>query len=415
MEYISSKNICLLMREALKMIDVRPMEQGARTGYIVYKMLEASELFEEFEMAELCCVAMLRDIGAYKTDDITRMMQPGFRDWMPHSIYGYLFTKYLFPVPDYGKVLLYHHMDDQQMKGVTYELEFLSGYIRLADVISKRIQEDEKFQYKSLEKGVGTKYSDKAYAMFKTAEERYHVLGKLRGTGWKDELRGLMDYIMFRNEEKKKYLEMIMYCMGFKSDILMLSTVNSICISEEIGKRLKLSDEKLEILYYGALVHNVGMLRLPKELIEAKYPLTKEQKQKIREHIDTAEQVLRRFFNNQRIVDVAVRHHERLDGTGYPKGLKDSDMTLEDEILQVGDLVCVLSKRENATKPVITKILQKEAASGRLNSQVVGTFLANYDAIMSRADAESDKILSTYRRIQLQYERAVVKYKTLLR
>ncbi len=59
MEYISSKNIVLLICDTLKLLESSLMEHGERTAYIVYKMLEAEGSYELFEMADLAFLAMI--------------------------------------------------------------------------------------------------------------------------------------------------------------------------------------------------------------------------------------------------------------------------------------------------------------------------------------------------------------------
>ena len=97
MEYIRSKDIYLLMRDILKLINPTLMEHGSRVAYIVYKMLQEENRYEEFELADIVMVATMHDIGAYKTEKsrINDMLQYETRDSMAHSIYGSLFFKYL--------------------------------------------------------------------------------------------------------------------------------------------------------------------------------------------------------------------------------------------------------------------------------------------------------------------------------
>lgn len=418
MEYISSKNICLLVRETLKLLDKRPMEAGLRTSYIVYKMLAKTELFEEFEMAELCFVAALRDIGAYKTDKIDNMMKPGFHNHMPHSLYGFLFMKHLFPVPAYGKILLYHHMDFEQMKGVSYEFEFMSDYIHLADDINERLlKEPDTFDYHTLEADTGSKYEERTFRLFAEAEAEYGILEKLKGTSWKEELSDLMDYIMFRNDEKKQYLQMLMYCIGFRSQARVVDTVAAVCIAQEIGRKMKLKEESLEILYYGAILHDMGMLGLAAKEQNITYPPDKKSVDLIWRHINIAEELLRKRFTKQQVVDVALRHHERLDGSGYPNGLKAEQMTTLDMILQTADLASMLISRSAGripkSKEDVYIILQREAMTGRLSQKTVTALLENYDEIWKRVKQESDKILVTYRKLQIQFEKVSAKLQEL--
>ena len=68
MEYIKSKDIFVLMQNTLRLIHPRLVDHGARVAYMVYKMLEDTGTYEEFELADIVMVAALHDIGAYKTE-----------------------------------------------------------------------------------------------------------------------------------------------------------------------------------------------------------------------------------------------------------------------------------------------------------------------------------------------------------
>ena len=122
MEYIKSKDIFLLVRDTLKIVYPRLMKHGSRVAYMVYTMLREEGKYEEFELADIVMAATLHDIGAYKTErerlgDILRYET---KECMAHSIYGYLFFKYLSPIPDLAKVIMYHHMDYEQLKQMNY-------------------------------------------------------------------------------------------------------------------------------------------------------------------------------------------------------------------------------------------------------------------------------------------------------
>lgn len=120
MEYIKSRDIFVLMRNTLRLIHPRLMEHGQRVAYMVYKMLEDKGIYEEFELADIVMVATLHDIGAYKTEAgvLNDMLRYESRDSRAHTIYGYLFFKYLSPVEDLAKVIMYHHMDYEQLRKI---------------------------------------------------------------------------------------------------------------------------------------------------------------------------------------------------------------------------------------------------------------------------------------------------------
>ena len=82
------------MRDILKLINPTLMEHGSRVAYVVYKMLQEENKYEEFELADIVMIATMHDIGAYKTERgrINDLLQYETRDSMAHSIYGYLFS-----------------------------------------------------------------------------------------------------------------------------------------------------------------------------------------------------------------------------------------------------------------------------------------------------------------------------------
>lgn len=416
MEYISSKNICLLIRDILKLTDRRVMDHGSCVAYIVYRMLEETDMFEEYEMAELTFIASMHNIGAYRTDDISDLLKFDYADFMPHSIYGYLFLKHLFPVNAYAKILLYHHMDYKRMESVTYEFQFMSDFIHIADRVQMhRMKDGGQFDYRKFKKYVNHKFSERSFAYLCSADQRLKIFERLESGAYKEELDALMDYTMFTNEEKRKYMELLMYCGGLRNENSVVDAVKCVCICGEIGKKLRLTPEQQEILYYGALIHDIGMLTIPQEIVSAPRKLTLKEIKLLRTHVETEEKLLRKRFNNQEIVNIAVRHHERLDGTGYPNHLEGTQLTKLDRILQAADTVCGLSGRRAYRKPAskeqILSVLQEEARRNRLDSEVVKAFAASYDQIMGKTRTETEKILITYNKIRKQYESALPRFR----
>lgn len=415
MEYITSKNICLLIRDVLKLTDRRVTDHGSCVGYIVYRMLEATEMFEEFEMAELSFIASLHNIGGYRTDDIGELLQPGYKNDMPHSIYGYLFMKNLFPVPDYGKILLYHHMDYEQLENVDYEFKFMSNFIHLADDAYGAYQTlGDRFDYRRILAGAGKKYSDQACKMFALAVEKYKVFDKLADGSYKEELDQLMDYVLFRDDEKQKYLEMLMHCTAFHSRQVVTDTVTCTCICDELARKAGITPAEKQRLYLGSLLHDIGMLLIPVEIIRKPGGLTKEERAVMQTHVERAEEVLRSRFKDQEVVDIAVRHHERLDGSGYPAKLKGAKMNKPDRILQVADTVCGMwcERTYHKARSIgeVISLLQEEAGRGRLDAIIVNYFTSSSKEIMERVKRESAGILTKYQRIEKQYEAARSKF-----
>lgn len=407
MEYIHSNEIFLLTRDTLKFIDRRIMDHGSRVAYYVYKMLQCKGGYVEYELADLMMVAALHDIGAYKTDDWDDMLQVEVKNYMPHSIYGYLFFKYLSPMDALSKVILYHHMDCAGMADVKYEYKDIAAYICLADRMDVYLKiMGSSFDINTIRSAVGIQFTKESIDLFYQAVRKYDMQEKIRDGSYKQELKELSKYMLFSNEHKKKYLEMLMYCQGFRSEYTVVDTITCICIAEEIGNAFDLSEEEMDLLYYGALLHDIGMLAIPKEIIEAPRKLTKEEYRLLQKHIPFAEKVLGDRMAKE-VMDLIVTHHERCDGSGYPRGLRGYHMTKLQKILQIADSATAMKNKraykDSLSREKIIANLTADAATGKYEAQIVGVFVNQYDFIMERVDREASDIMKMYRKLNTQF------------
>lgn len=417
MEYIKSKDIFLLMRDVLKLIHPRLMEHGSRVAYIVYMMLKEEGKYEEFELADIVMTATLHDIGAYKTEQgrINDMLRYESRDCMAHCIYGYLFFKHLSPLPDLAKVIMYHHMDYEQLQKVDYEFKEVAAYVNIAEKMDIYYSSmGSQFDMYMFQKQAGTKMSSEGLYHFYQCQEKYGIFEKISSGEYKKELDDIVEYMIFSNEDKKKFLEMLMYCLGFRSKSMVVDNITTVCICEDIAEEMMLPPVEREILYYATLVHDIGMLAIPREILEAPRKLDKEERRQVRTHVEVAGKALGNRMKNE-VVSIALAHHERGDGSGYPLRLKDLQMNSPQRILQVADVVTALVNkrgyRKNLSKEEVISILSEETAKNRLKRQVVITFVKSYDRTMKTVREKTAEILKMYDTLNLQYELISKKYK----
>jgi len=408
MEYISSKNIFLLMRDTLKLLDRRPMDHGSRTGYLFYKMLECKGGYELYELADFLMLATLHDIGAYKTDKMGDRLNYEFRDPMPHSVYGFLFLKNIMPLDNLARIVLYHRVPCTKIPRDKFEYAQETEILSLAeaaDVYHLALQEG--FDHKMFRKQQGTFYSERALDLLDMAVERYDVFEHLSDESYQKELDDLLEYMIYPNEDKKKFMQTLMYCIGFRSDIALVDAVTSLCIVKHISSKLKLTKENEEKLYYATLIHDIGMLSIPANIIEAPRKLTKDEIALMRTHVDKEEKILLNRMDPA-VVAIAVAHHERLDGSGYPRRLNADMMSREQNILQVADLVtaltCERSYRKRYTKEEVIKILKEEVENNKINRMVTQCFTDSYDEIMDSAQKEAKEALKVYEILENKYK-----------
>ncbi|WP_174728384.1 HD-GYP domain-containing protein [Mesobacillus harenae] len=106
-----------------------------------------------------------------------------------------------------------------------------------------------------------------------------------------------------------------------------------------IGMELKLSQKELESLGLGAILHDVGKMNTPHKILTKPGRLTEPEFKKVKEHAEDGFNLLRNIITIPLLVaHCAYQHHERLDGSGYPRGLKGKEIHDFGKILGVADV-----------------------------------------------------------------------------
>jgi putative nucleotidyltransferase with HDIG domain len=122
-------------------------------------------------------------------------------------------------------------------------------------------------------------------------------------------------------------------------DYLYSHSVNVTLYALALGMELKLSEENLEILGVGALLHDVGKVLVPSDILNKEGKLTVEEFEEIKKHSAYGFELLRKVSTLSLLAaHCAYQHHERLDGSGYPRGLKGGDIHLFGKILAIADV-----------------------------------------------------------------------------
>ncbi|RFU63671.1 HD-GYP domain-containing protein [Bacillus sp. V59.32b] len=104
----------------------------------------------------------------------------------------------------------------------------------------------------------------------------------------------------------------------------------------KIAKHLKLSAEIMIKLHDAAILHDIGKINIPVEVLNKPGKLTKEEFEIVKKHAGDGAAMVRKT-SYKHLADIIEQHHERLDGSGYPHGLTGEDILLEAKIIAVSD------------------------------------------------------------------------------
>jgi response regulator RpfG family c-di-GMP phosphodiesterase len=143
----------------------------------------------------------------------------------------------------------------------------------------------------------------------------------------------------------------------------------------QIGRALGLDESSRMTIRLGALLRDVGNARLPAGLLTKSGELTPEERALLERHPVFGEEILTGFKRLAGLLPIVRHHHERLDGTGYPDGLRAEQIPLEVRIVSVADRFEALLT-DRADRPAISqaeavRVLQGAVAKGELDAAVV--------------------------------------------
>lgn len=144
--------------------------------------------------------------------------------------------------------------------------------------------------------------------------------------------------------EKDQDIFLTLLEMKEENDYLYEHSMKSSIIALSIGNKLGLDKKTLELLGKAALLHDIGMFKVDKNILNKEGKLTEEELNLIREHTQIGYDLLEN--EEEEVRQAALYHHERVDGYGYPKGISGNEIPEIVRIVSIADLYAALiSKR----------------------------------------------------------------------
>lgn len=141
-----------------------------------------------------------------------------------------------------------------------------------------------------------------------------------------------------------------------------------------IASKMGLSNEQIENISIAALLHDIGKIGMPTEILNKPGSLTQNEYDIIKLHPEYSKRILQQVSGFSQIVDITYAHHERYDGLGYPLGLKNGEIPIEAQILQLADAFDAMTSerayRKAMTKEKAVEIIKSEVGK-QFNPEIV--------------------------------------------
>ena len=150
-------------------------------------------------------------------------------------------------------------------------------------------------------------------------------------------------------------------------------------IAIAIGKEMGWAGDRLQALRMAAMVHDIGKISIPAELLTKPGKLNALERALINQHPETGYAILKDVPFMWPVAEIVRQHHEKLDGSGYPRGLKADEILPEAKVLAVADIVEAMASyrpyRPGIKLHLVLQQIEKDAGT-LLDAEVVRTCVA---------------------------------------
>ncbi len=177
--------------------------------------------------------------------------------------------------------------------------------------------------------------------------------------------------------------------------------------SREIAREMGLTEREQEVVHTAALLHDIGKFIFPDSILFADSRLSAEEMEIVRRHPEQGARLVARIDGYGPVAEIILAHHERIDGDGYPNGLRGPQIPLAARIISVADTYDVMTARDSYQRPVSSRgaIEELHRVSGaQLDGGVVGIFVALLDrhsvTFRHADDADFERELNLERRVR---------------
>lgn len=399
------RKVILTISKALDYVGVDDVHHAHRVAYIAYecsKRMGWSAI--ESEMAFYC--GLLHDCGVSSSKEHSNLlnkMLPDNRTDHCKKGYDYLIQTQL--LNEFANAVLYHHTPWSDLKkfDISEQDKMFAALIHLADRVdylrSQYADEDQIHLLISNEKVISERLLENSGSLFHPgmvkamlelvstdgfwfAMEYQHIESMALGFNLYQKFNGRLDLNQF--EELALLLARI---VDAKSSFTYQHSEKVAILAKTLGKDLSMSEYEGQCLYIAGLLHDIGKLRTPDDILHSERVLSVDERNQIKRHAVDTFITLESMFPNSLICQWAGNHHERIDGSGYPYHLKDNQLDLGSRIIAIADVFQALSQvrpyKGRHTLDEVISIMQPMVDQGQLDKMV-------FDVLFSQGERYYD-------------------------
>ncbi len=400
---VDLRQVVYSLAHALDLVGVDDVGHGKRVGVMAAEIaremgMSADQIQFAFDLG------LLHDVGVSSTRTHRHLVQEF--DWagsQVHARVGHGLLKDFPPLAPMAAPIYYHHTRWDQMiaEGVDPEVRRWANLTLLADRVdslaapfyaSAKVLQHRNAIRAEIERRSGTYFDPDLVAVFLqlSAHEAFWLRlepGALEA--FMDAMLALGRPVAATHAELLQLAGIFADIVDAKSPFTATHSRGVARVARRLGEHLGFDARHCDELEIAGLLHDLGKLRVPDDILEKPAPLDENERMSINAHSFETLQILQRIHGFEDIAAWAANHHEAPGGTGYPFGLDGAALPLEARIMRVADIFQAMAQdrpyRPGLSREALDTFMREQVARNGVDAQVTDLVLAHLDEMIAVA------------------------------
>lgn len=395
---------------ALTLVSPLVARHHNQVAYISQCICENLGLNKE-ETATIALAAALHDIGAISLEESIDDLFFETKYIHEHSMVGALFLEHFPPLSDLAPLIRHHHLHwaPAARQGAHEEQALFGSYvIYLADRVSVMIDENENVlpqrqkivDYVQRERGK-VFHPECVDAFLGLVGPECFLLNVTSQSTRDVSARLFQDKIVELDEEMVlDWTRFLSRVVDFRSPLNANHSSGVAASASTLAALAGFSEQECRMMLMAGYLHDLGKLSVPTAILEKNGPLDARERAIINGHTYYTYRILEHVKEFNTLARWAAFHHERLDGTGYPFRIPESNLPLGSQIMAVADIYTALNEKR-AYRPALERdeslaIMYKMVRDRAINGDLVRLLEKNYDQVNAIRETSQGESAAEY-------------------